>query len=143
MLKVQRYDSALCSGLIESTATTPWAWAWTNVTTQQLYGESKVTIPVGGWSTAAEFANMFNDFSITPTVPENTDPIQMAFSFDYDINLTGQAEPGIGYYSDVSVSMQLEYEDEFGDWQLVPNGQLFISDLIGQRDSLLKKFLLR
>lgn len=119
-------------GVINASASTSWASGSVDVdlTLEELYGELSVTIPVGGWSYSAPYGMMFDYFSITPTVPGSTDPIDMYFSFEYDIHLTGQAEPGAPYYSDASVSMLLEYEDGFGDWQLVPDGQLFRSEVI-------------
>ena len=104
--------------------------AWVDLVGEVLYGQDSATIPVSGWAYSAPSGMMFDYFTIAPTVPGSTGPIEMFFSFDYEIHLTGQAEPGAGYYSDASVSMLLEYEDEFGDWQLVPDGQLFRSDVI-------------
>jgi hypothetical protein len=80
--------------------------------------------PANGWALSAPHATMYNYFSIMPAVTGNTDPIEASFAFDYTIHLSGQAEPGAGYYSDAMVSMFLESEDNFGNWEPVPNGQL-------------------
>jgi len=130
-----QYDNTPdASGLIEAETTTAlsWGWAWLNVTTEQLYGQSETYSPPGGWSLAAETAMMYDYFSIIPTDPGNTDPIEMSFSFDYEINLTGQAEPRASYYSDAMVSMLLESENDFGDWEPVSDGQRsVIKDICG------------
>ena len=119
-------------GIISASASTPLASGSIDIdlTLEELYGEGGVTSPVGGWALAAPYGMMYNYFNIAPAVPGSTNPIDMFFSFDYNIHLTGSAEVGAGYYSDSSVSMLLEYEDAFGDWQLVPDGQLFYSEVI-------------
>ncbi len=73
---------------------------------------------------------MFDYFFLGPDDPGDPDPIEMTFSFDYEIHLTGDAGLDAAYYSDASVGMSLEYEDAFGDWQPVPGGQLFHSEFI-------------
>ena len=122
------------SGLIEAEAATPlaWGWAWLNIATEELYGQSETYAPPGGWSLAAECAMMYDYFNIVPTDLFNIDPIEMTFSFDYEIHLTGQAEPGAGYYSDAMVNMLLGHENGAGDWQLVPDGQSsLVKDISG------------
>ena len=101
-----------------------------DLTLEELSSSINITNPVNGWVQDTSIGTMFNYFSISPAVPGSTDPIDMYFSFDYDLHLTGQAEPSAPYGVEGSASLLLEYEDEFGDWQLVPDGQLFYSEVI-------------
>ncbi|MCK4342128.1 MAG: PEP-CTERM sorting domain-containing protein [Phycisphaerae bacterium] len=119
-------------GVVSAFASTALAWGSVTVdlAAEELYGEGSVTNLVGGWAWAKPYGMMFDYFNITPAVPGSTDPIEMFFSFDYEIHLTGQAEPGAPYYSDANVNMLLEYEDEFGDWQIVPGGPLSYTEII-------------
>ena len=121
------------SGRIGASAGTTlvWSYAEVNLVTEQLYGESESTQPPGQWSSGAELGGMFDYFNLSPTTGSRTGPIEMAFSFDYSIRLTGQAEPGAPYYSDALVRMRLEYQDALGDWQPVPGGQLARTEAIG------------
>lgn len=119
-------------GVVSASASTAPAWGTADVdlTAEELYGASAANIPVGGWSLVADYAMMFDYFSFTPSGGGGRASSNMGLSFDYEIHLTGQAVPGAGYYVDKGIGMTLEYEDEFGDWQLVPGGQLFTSEVI-------------
>jgi hypothetical protein len=114
-------------GVIGASASTSLAACSSRVdlTSEELYGDGNVILPPDEWSHSASSGMMFDYFSIVPSDPGSTDPIDVLFSFDYEIHLTGQAEPGAPYYSDAMVSLVVEYGDEFGDWQLVPGGQSF------------------
>jgi hypothetical protein len=120
------------SGIVSAFASTTLAWGSVDIDldAEELYGASEATIPVDGWAYVADHASMYNYFSITPGVLGSTDGVNVYFSLDYEIHLTGQAEPGAPYYVDKAVGMKLEYEDDLGNWQLVDGGQLFFSEFI-------------
>lgn len=90
---------------------------YVDLTLEELSSTASAILPDYSYTFAEGI--MSNDFSISPTVPSSTDPIDMFFSFDYEMNIQGQEASQYAY-----VSMCLDYKDEFGVWQSVTDGDL-------------------
>lgn len=120
------------SGLISAFAETPRAWGrtWAHIWDESLLAEGRAETAVGAWARSAEYSNLSNSFRLIPAGRDGDEPMDMEFAFDYEIHLTGIDAPGGGYYADASVGLSVSYVDDFGDWQKLEDGQLFMTKVI-------------
>jgi hypothetical protein len=116
--------------------------AGVDIMAAELSATTSAAFAPGQWANTAPQGSMFDFFSITPAGPGPGSPIEMSFSFDYQVHLIGQSEPGGSYFMDAGVGMTLLSLDGAGDWQVVETDPLFLTAAISGADGATDDLLL-